>query len=68
MTQTFELREVVTGRLMGVVQTAVDMSPGELVIAFRQDKIQVDAARVQAAQLRPSDIEPPAKPTRKGRR
>lgn len=66
MTQTFELRETGTGRLMGVVQTAYDMSPGQLVVAFRQDKVQVDAARVEASQVAAQRSAPQA--GRKGRR
>ena len=63
--ETFELRESGTRRLLGVVTTAVPMSPGDLVVAFRQDQIQVERALVDALPPATGEREPAAKPSRK---
>lgn len=43
----YEMREAGTGRLLGTCET--EMSAGALVVAFRQDKVVVDAVRSSAA-------------------
>lgn len=51
MAKEFELREAGTGRLLGTLRMVEDCAPGAVVLAFKQDRVQVE--RVARALLEP---------------
>jgi len=37
------MREAATGKLLGTLRTVEDCAPGAVVLAFKQDRVQVEA-------------------------
>jgi hypothetical protein len=43
MAREFQMREAGTGKLLGTLRTVDDCAPGAVVLAFKQDRVQVEA-------------------------
>lgn len=64
MARQYELREIATGRVLGTVSCVDDVAPGALVLFFKQDLVQVDAAKIANA----VEVEVEAEPRAKGKK
>lgn len=65
MASRFEVREVGTGRVLGVLELEQDLGPGEALRQFVDGQVQLEHQAVAAPPAEPP-AEPPAPP--KGRR
>lgn len=53
MAREFQMREVGTGRLLGTLRTVDDCAPGAVVLAFKQDRVQVEVVTIDEQAKQP---------------